>query len=400
VNPEFPEYYQKELSYITEFICGEFAKGHVKIAARLGIQAGEIKDAYAERLAQGHAFVAAGSQILIDRFSHEIPLRKLDGVDINYAAPLPSLGVARFHPDEKGAHSAHGLVLPRGTRLTMGEAAEGHAECVFLTTQPVRIFPVEIRRVKPTGIPADIPQLASYLHESQNASRVRGALRLRFATLNGTPLCSLEGLDRLAIYLCGQEAMASQLFELIHTSVVGMVMGVPGEFEAGELYGMNQPGLPQMRVEYEGLEPENSLLHPVWPKWHGHRLVHDFFALPGRFWFFTLTGLAEGLKGIVGPEVEIVLLLSREVAMLDQQIGVQDFALYCAPVVNLFTAKTERATINPDRREHRLEPGVDERTGFDVHSVDGARGQVTALEIPSSLRPTPPRPAADSRALH
>ncbi|WP_321787529.1 type VI secretion system baseplate subunit TssF [Paraburkholderia sp. J94] len=385
MDPEFPRYYQKELSYITESFCGDFAQWHVKIAARFGIQAGEITDLYLQRLIQSFAFVAAGSQMGIDRHSHEIPLAFLDGVDINYTAPLPSLGIARFFPDADGAHSAQGLVLPRGTPLTLGEAAEdqstedqaagGRAECVFHTTQPVAIWPLAIARVKPTGVPADIPRLYDYLHESRDTSNVKGALRLRLATLNGTPVCRLDGLDRLAFYLCGDEAMASRLFELIHTSVIGMVMGEPDQFDAGELHGMNRPGLPQMRVEYEGLEPDDSLLRPVWPKWHGHRLVHDFFALPARFWFFALSGLAAGLKRINGPEVEIVLLLSREVATLDPPIRVEDFALFCTPIVNLFATKTGQFVLDPRKDEHPLEPVIDERTDYAIHSVDCVRGQ-------------------------
>ncbi|WP_405045119.1 type VI secretion system baseplate subunit TssF [Paraburkholderia sp.] len=221
MDPEFPRYYQKELSYITESFCGDFAQRHVKIAARFGIQAGEITDLYLQRLIQSFAFVAAGSQMGIDRHSHEIPLAFLDGVDINYTAPLPSLGIARFFPDADGAHSAQGLVLARGTPLTLGETAEdqstedqaagGRAECVFHTTQPVAIWPLAITRVKPTGVPADIPCLYDYLHESRDTSKVKGALRLRLATLNGTPVCKLGGLDRLAFHLCGDEAMASRL---------------------------------------------------------------------------------------------------------------------------------------------------------------------------------------------
>ena len=105
-----------------------------------------------------------------------------------------------------------------------------------------------------------------------------------------------------------------------------------------------------MRVRHEGLEHHESLLRSTWPKFHGHRLVHEFFMLPTRYGFFTVTRLAAGLKRIDGPEVEIVLLLSREVAMLDQQIDASDFALYCAPAVNLFAATTERSVIDTQRR--------------------------------------------------
>jgi type VI secretion system protein ImpG len=375
MDPEFAERYMQELRYITASF-GEFAQGHPKIAARLGAQAGEVGDRYVERLLQAAAFVNARTCLHVDRWPIEIPLRVLEGVNPNFAAPQPSMGVVRFHADALAAHSPQGLVLPRGTTLTMGEAGGRATICEFLTSQPVRIWPLGIDHLRFTGIPPDIPNLRRYVHDSDDMTCVRGALRLRLATLNGTPLAHLDGLDRLPFYLCGEEALASRLFELIHTSVTGIVMGVPGEFETGDLYGAQAPGMPGIRVEYEGLEPHESLLRPVQPKFHGQMQVHEHFALPSRFWFFTLTGLAAGLKTIGGPAVEIVLLLNREVAALDQQVHASQLALFCTPVTNFFPVTTARLGINPQDAEHRLTPLVDKLDDCGVHSVDFVVGQV------------------------
>ncbi len=386
MNPEFLGYYQKELSYMMASFK-VFGIEYPKIAARLGVQAGEVADPYVMRLIQSAAFVNAGSQMHIDQFAQCIPMSLLDGVDINYTAPQPSAGVARFRPDPQAGHIPQGRVLPRGTRLTMGPPEAGRSACVFLTTQPVTIFPVELQRVKPTGIPADIPALYHYVQGRQEASRVRGALRLRLATTNGAAFCQLTGLDDLPFYLCGKEALASQLFELIHTSVIGIVLGVPGEFEKGDLHGMRFPGRPAMSVRHEGLEPEHSLLRPTSERFHGHRLVHEFFMLPQRYGFFTITGLAAGLKHIEGTVVEIVLLLSREVAMLDQEIDASDMALYCSPITNLFPLTPERTAIDPDKREHPVRPVLDDTMDFEVHSVDRAEGQVDENAPPVDYQP-------------
>ncbi|MDR8401786.1 type VI secretion system baseplate subunit TssF [Paraburkholderia sp. USG1] len=64
-----------------------------------------------------------------------------------------------------------------------------------------------------------------------------------------------------------------------------------------ELPAYYQGELRYMQVKHAGLEPHESLLRPVAMKFHGHRLVHEFFALPSRFGFFTITGLAAGLNG-------------------------------------------------------------------------------------------------------
>lgn len=374
MDPEFSEYYRRGLHYMHASFR-QFANEHPKIARRLGAQADEVGDPYVERLLQSFAATEAQSQMRIDRMSEAFTLRLLQCVNPNYVTPLPSMAVARFFPDPEAVHSPRGQTLLRGTKLSSHEAGDGRTPCLFLSSQDVTLRPLTICSVRATGIPADIPSLHRYL-EQQDISQVRGALRLRLATINGTPLCSLEGLDRLPVYLCGAERMASHLFELIHTSVVGMVMGVPRQFATGELYGAKVFGKPKMGVEYEGLEPDQSLLRPVSPRLHGHMLVHEFFACPHRFWFFALTGLAAGLAKIDGPEVEIVLLLSREVAAIDQQIDASQFALFCTPVVNLLSARSEKLDIDPDAREYRLKPHAGASGDYQVHSVDFAYGQV------------------------
>jgi type VI secretion system protein ImpG len=372
MDPELPEYYQDELLYIRE-LFQEFAQQHPKIARRLGAQAGEVGDLYVERLLQSFALSAARSQMRIDRMTDALTQRLLQCIHPNYVTPLPSMAVARFYPDHEAAHSAQGQVLPRSTKLTSRKAEEGCTACEFRTSQDVTLWPLRISLARSTGIAPDVPSLHRYV---QDPAQVRGALRLRLATINGTPIANLLGLNRLPIYLCGDERTASHLFELVHTSVLGIVMGVPGEFETGELYGAKLPGMTQMGVDYEGLEPDESLLRPVLPKLHGHNLVHEYFACPARFWFFALTGLAAGLTKIRGPEVEIVLLLAREVATLDQKVDASQFALFCTPVINLFALRTEKFDIDPGAREHRLVPHVTAPDDYEIHSVNHALGQV------------------------
>lgn len=373
MKPGFPDYYQKQLRYITASYHGEFAQQHPKIAARLGSQAGEVRDPQVERLLQAFAFTAARSEQEIEGFTDPFVLRALEAANPDYTALLPSMAVVRFIPDAEAAHSPDGQLMPRGTKLTMGKPEEGRTVCGFRTSQDVRLWPMKVELARPAGIPADVPLLHRYVTD---LAKVRGALRLRFSTINGTPLRQLRNLDRLPVYLCGEPRMASHLFELVHTSVLGMVMGEPGRFEDGELHGMKLPHLPQMGIDYEGLDPDQSLLRPVHPKFHGHMLMQDYFACPQRFWFFTLTGLAAGLKKIAGSSVEIILLLSREVATLDQQIDASQFALACAPAINLFPARTEKLEIDPAQREHRLVPVVAAPDDFEVHSVDLVEGRV------------------------
>ncbi|MDR5808724.1 type VI secretion system baseplate subunit TssF [Caballeronia sp. LZ019] len=397
MKPRFQEYYEREENYVSESFR-DFAVDHPKIAARLGARAGDAQDSYAQRLLQAFAFASARSQMRIDDWTLDLPLRELEAVNPNFVAPLPSLAVARFYPDAQAAHSPQGLLLPRGTRLTTHATDKG-ATAEFRTAQPVRVWPLRIDRVRSTGIPADIPSLHRFVEGSQDVAVVRGALRIRLATINGARLSSLAALDRLPVYLCGEERLASRLFELIHTSVIGMVMGAPDRFESGDLYGAKLPGLPHMTVSYEGLNPDESLLRPISPKFHGQMLVHEFFALPARFWFFALNGLGPGLRKIDGPEVEIVLLLSREVNVFEEHIDASQFALFCSPVANLFPTRTARLDLATQAAEPIITPVAGAPDDFEVHSVDLVLGQVDKDSGPVAFRPLDV-PFADDSARH
>ena len=39
---------------------------------------------------------------------------------------------------------------------------------------------------------------------------------------------------------------------------------------------------------------DQSLMPLTWNTWHGHNLLHEYFACPSRFYFFALQGLAQG----------------------------------------------------------------------------------------------------------
>ncbi|MBX4365445.1 type VI secretion system baseplate subunit TssF, partial [Mycobacterium tuberculosis] len=64
-------------------------------------------------------------------------------------------------------------------------------------------------------------------------------------------------------------------------------------------------------VSHVGMAPDEGAFPLAWNKFHGHNLVHEYFACPQRFYFFGLNGLARGLSKNDGREAEIVVLLSK-----------------------------------------------------------------------------------------
>ncbi|MDP1183472.1 type VI secretion system baseplate subunit TssF, partial [Klebsiella pneumoniae] len=86
-------------------------------------------------------------------------------------------------------------------------------------------------------------------------------------------------------------------------------------------------------VSHVGMAPDEGAFPLAWNKFHGHNLVHEYFACPQRFYFFGLNGLARGLSKNDGREAEIVVLLSKAPSALVSQVDASQFALFCTPVI-------------------------------------------------------------------
>ncbi|AOJ69141.1 MULTISPECIES: type VI secretion system baseplate subunit TssF [Burkholderia] len=380
MDPRLLDYYNQELIYMRE-LGAEFAHAHPKIARRLGMQAGEVADPYVERLIEAFCFMAARMQIKLDAEFPRFTGRLLEVLYPNYVAPTPSMAVARLYPSRTEGNLAEGFRIARGTAFTARVPAGEKTACQFRSGQDVTLYPLEIAEATLTGIPPDIPALDRYV---ASGTQVRGALRLRLRTTGNVRIADLKGLDRLPVYLAGDEQVASHLFELLHVAGVATIIAAPGEFAA--------PGRPLYAVTadalaHEGLGADEGLLPLTWSKFHGHNLLHEYFACPQRFYFFALTGLADGLRRVSGREVEIVVLLDQSPERLESVVDASRFALFCTPVVNLFARHTDRIELSTGQSEFHLVPARLAPLDYEVFSVEAMHGQVAATSAELEFRP-------------
>lgn len=153
------------------------------------------------------------------------------------------------------------------------------------------------------------------------------------------------------------------MFELLHAGAVASLTGMPDNM-ADRPHVVTKNAL-----VYEGLGPSQGLLPLDWNTWHGHNLLHEYFACPGRFYFFALQGLGPGLSRIQGKTAEVVVLLTRDTGALRGLVDEHQFALYCTPVINLFERRTDRLETNPRQAEFHLVPDRSRPMDFEVFSV-------------------------------
>jgi len=367
LDPKFGEKFSAELFYMREMMQ-EFAQDHPKIARRLGIQAGEIGDPYVERLIEAFAWEAARSQLRIDAAFPELTQRLLEAVYPNFVRPTPSMSVIRLTPDfRRGDMVSSGVTVRRGLLFQSSVPPGERTACFFASSQEVMLYPLEITRAILTGTPPDIPALDKFLAREQ----VRGALRLSLrVTMEQLQVDDLDGLDRLPVYLSGDDGIASHLFELLHSSALGVVIGVPGHFEDAPV-----SIVPFDAVAHEAMDAGEGVMPACGAKLHGFNLVHEFFACPSRFLFFTLTGLQHGLASISGQEVEIVILLDRAPGALVHQVSASQFALFCTPVINLFAVEQELIELREG--ETLLQPNEKHPADYDVFALVSVNASAT-----------------------
>ena len=377
MDPHLLDYYNQELVYMRE-LAGEFAELHPKIARRLGMHGIEVADPYVERLIEAFCFMSARMRIKLDAEFPRFTQRLLEVTYPNYVSPTPSMAVAQLHPSVQEGDFSRGFAVPRGSAF-FGKIPDGEeSACEFRSSQDVTLWPVQIVDAKLTGAPPDIPALERYLPANVQVS---GSLRLRLRTVGEVRFCDLTGLDRLPFYLCGDDQVASHLFELLHTSAVATFTGAPGR--VGDRPHVVSAGA----LVHEGLDPGQSLLPLQWNTFHGHNLLHEYFACPSRFYFFALQGLAGGLSRIDGNEAEIVILLTRPPGQLAGLVDARQFALFCTPVINLFERRTDRVEVNTAQPEFHLVPDRSRPLDFEVFSVAEIYGQQASTTEQLAFRP-------------
>lgn len=377
MDPQLLKYYSEELIYMRS-MADEFSLSHPKIAKRLGMQGNEVADPYVERLIEAFCFLSARMRIKLDAEFPNFTQRLLEVIYPNYISPTPSMAVAQFHPNSAEGDLAKGFKIKKQSAL-FGKIPEGEeTACEFRTGMDVTLWPIEILDAKLTGIPPDIPTLSHVLapHIKPQAS-----LRIQLQTTNGIKFSELNNLDELPIYLSGDEQIASHLYELLLTSAVATFL-TPVDKISDDIHAVANNSLTSI-----GMKLEDSLLPCPWTSFHGHNLIHEYFAYPSKFYFFGLTQLAKGFKKIDDTRAELIIILTKTNSSLTNLIDKKQFALHCTPIINLFPRRTDRVEINPKSTEQHIVADRSRPMDFEVFSIEKIVGQVAKTSQDMEFRP-------------
>ena len=364
MDPRLLKYYNRELQFMRE-MGGEFAKEFPKIAGRLGLDTFECADPYVERLLEGFAFLAARVQLKADAEFPRFTQHLLQIVYPHYLAPTPSMAVVQIQPDPTEGSLMEGFRVPRDSVLRSPLGKGEQTPCEYRTAHEVTLWPIELVEAEYFTSSREMGKV-----EAPVLQEARAGIRLRLRTTAGLSFDKLA-LDNLTLFLRGGEK-AMRLYEQLLANSLAMVVRParkpPAWHEVVE----------RSRIRSVGFDDREALLpHPA-RSFQGYRLLHEYFAFPDRFLFVDLGGLAPAVRRCKEAEIDVMVLLDRADPSLLNVVDAGNFALFCAPAINLFPRRADSIHLTDRQSEYHV---VSDRTApmdFEVYDVTHVIGSGTS----------------------
>jgi type VI secretion system protein ImpG len=376
-NPRLLRYYSQELQHLRE-VGGEFAVQYPKIAGRLGLEGFDCADPYVERLLEGFSFLAARVQMKIDAEFPRFTQHLSEIVYPHFLAPTPSMAVVQLQADPSNPALNAGYEIPRGSGMRSVLGKDDTTACEYRSAHAVTLWPVELAEARffthsgsIAGVDAALPP------------QVKAGLRLRLRTTNGAPFNTLA-LDSLSIHLRGADDLPGRILEKLLGSVEGVLV-LP------RASGSSNPGwyklLPKTALQPRGFHEDDALLPSGQRSFQGYRLLQEYFAFAQRFMFVEVNGLGPSARACAERELEIVILLNRGDARLEQTLDATHFALNCTPVVNLFQRRADRINLSGEQYEYHVLADRTRPMDFEVHQVESVTGYGSGADAEQRFYP-------------
>lgn len=333
-------HYETELTFLRE-MGAEFAQSYPKIAARLGMDSSEVLDPYVERLIEGVAFLTARVQLELELQYPAFTAHLLDVVYPQLTSPTPSMMVAELAPDMENAALATGAVLPRGTELRATPAEGTSTACVFKTAQDTTLWPLEITEAEYIDGRGELVAAGVV-----GGFEARAAIRLRLRRPGGALINELP-LERLTLFVGGQDALGGKLHELIcgeSTAVVARSTDRRADWVVPLTKG----------IEQRGMAREEALLPTPRRSLDAYRLLQEYFAMPDRFYFMDICDLGRAALRCETDEMDLYILLRNGNSEVSAHVAADTFHLNCTPAINLFERRCDRVLMTTSDAEQHV----------------------------------------------
>jgi len=338
------KYFEDELATLRE-LGTEFAHENPQLARSLGSPS---YDPDVDRLLEGFAFLTGRLRQKLDAELPELTHSLIALLWPHFLRPIPSMSILAFK-----LKSSSNLIgtqrISRGVSID-SKKVEG-TSCRFQTCFDVDIMPVELSNV-------------DYQYTSGGYD-----INLGFELRKGISFEALN-LDKVRLYLHGEPRIAQRLYlwfmHYLDTVVV----------EVGSEAGNEQRHvLPASTVKAVGFATDEGLLPYPQNTFVGYRLLQEYFSFPEKFLFIDVTQLAFVQTYPMARRFEVRFNFNRP---LNEAIRptLDNFRLYCTPIVNLFENDACPLRLDQRKVEYRVSANAEHPGHYQIYSIANVQGWV------------------------
>ena len=357
-DPRLLGAYNRELLYLRRR-AAEFAEDHRQVAGLLGLDAPTDPDPHVERLMEGVAYLNARVRVKMEEQFPQFTQSLLESLYPHYLAPTPAMAIIALTPLPGDATPPDGVLHPKGSSLIASLTGDMTQPVQFTTGQDVTLWPLKITAVE------YLPTRAAIAAATGEALGEAG-LRFRIEATSAAPLSALP-IDRLPLFLGGGGDVPGLLYQQLLADSLGVRLVAP---DRGRKLAWTARAGP---VAPLGFDPEQSLLPDEARSFGGYRLLAEYFAMPQKFRFVSLTGLAAGFAK-ADRALDVVIPLARAVPQLAGAVANDSLVPFVTPVINLFERRFDRILVDRRQHEHIVLPDRTAALDFEVYRLDSVTG--------------------------
>lgn len=334
----FNKYYENELRKLREQAV-EFSKAHPVTAPLLS---GASMDPGAERMLEGVAFLSGLLHQKLDDGLDDFIRETLEIIFPHFVRPIPSTSIVLF--EHKPGQSDPILVEP-GTLLSSNKV-DG-VSCQFkslfnLEVNPIRVVATEMNKVR------------------EKCTQIKISLELVDSNLS-----NWRPTQGLYFFLGGSYTQATNMFMLLH-HYLGRIIIKASDINEEFI-------LPSSFLKHTGLDLDNKLIDFPVQSFSAFRLLQEYFILPQKFTFMSLTGFHEWRNRGSGNEFSICFELN-DIPEVLSHVNRDTFIFNTTPVINLFNHEIEPIQLNHKLEKVLLRPSTQSVNYYQTYDVESVVG--------------------------
>ncbi|NOZ53560.1 MAG: type VI secretion system baseplate subunit TssF [Gammaproteobacteria bacterium] len=346
----YNKYFEDELSYLRE-LGAEFASENPQLARFLGSQS---YDPDVERLLEGFAFLTSRLRQKLDDERPELTHSLIALLWPHFLRPIPSMSILAFKLNTPS--NVTGIQrIRRGVSID-SKAVEGTV-CRFQTCFDVDVMPISLAKV------------------DYQTTAAGYEINMQFDLDAGVSFEKL-GLNKIRLYLHGEPRIAQLLYLWFMRYLDNVVVSVADSAQQHQQH--QQHSLPASAVNAVGFANDEGLLPYPENTFVGYRLLQEYFSFPEKFLFIDVTSLAFVQTFPMATQFELQFNFNRP---LDDAIRptVDNFRLYCTPIVNLFENDATPIRLDQRKPEYRVRAAAENPNHYEVYSIDHVQGWVHGI---------------------